>query len=208
LTPEDQRLDPEFLPSNQPLILYRLARARYANLSGVGAAFAPGRWNRHGQEAIYTSTEAGVPVLERLVHTPKDIVPSNLAMMKIRVNGDWQLDLRFMPRSASPAPHSGKQRLGRMITEPDSPGWFLFYQDLASAKKDFDEGDGAFAGSLAPFALAVPSVIVPVWNAVLYPQRRGFWEHVSLESVDAFAFDPRLFPEDAVMEPPDQEQAS
>lgn len=71
MTREDLQLDPELFLRQQPLTLYRLARARYANLSGVGAAFAPGRWNREGQEAIYTSTEVGVPVLERLVHTPK-----------------------------------------------------------------------------------------------------------------------------------------
>ena len=83
MTPEDLPLDPEFFLTHQPLTLYRLARARYANLSGMGAAFAPGRWNRLGEEAIYTSTEMGVPLLERLVHTPKDLIPSNLAIMRI-----------------------------------------------------------------------------------------------------------------------------
>lgn len=88
MTPEGHELDPGFLFTHKPLTLYRLARARYANLSGVGAALAPGRWNREGEEAIYTSTEIAVPVLERLVHTPKDIIPSNLALMKIRVSGN------------------------------------------------------------------------------------------------------------------------
>lgn len=91
MTPEELQLDPKFFLANQPFLLYRLARARYANLSGIGAASAPGRWNRSGEEAIYTSTEMGVPVLERLVHTPKDVIPSNLALMKIRVNGNWEI---------------------------------------------------------------------------------------------------------------------
>ena len=71
MTPDDLALNPDVLRQKQPLILYRLARARYANLSGIGAALYPGRWNQPGQEAIYTSTEVSVPVLERLVHTPK-----------------------------------------------------------------------------------------------------------------------------------------
>jgi hypothetical protein len=48
------------------------------------------------------------------------------------------------------------------------------------------------------FAVALPSVIVPVWNVVFYPTRPGFWEHVRLQQMELFDYDPRLFPEDAV----------
>jgi len=186
LTPEDLQLDPEFFLSHQPLILYRLARARYANLSGIGAAFAPGRWNRLGREALYTSTEVGVPVLERLAHTPKELIPSNLALMRIRISGDWGI----------------------------MPGWFRdrqtgadfwIYRDLASATRKFNDFQDAWGGVSRPFAVAMPSVIVPVWNVVLYPDAPGFWDHVSLESVEAFEFDPRLFPENAMAESPKRE---
>jgi hypothetical protein len=50
------------------------------------------------------------------------------------------------------------------------------------------------------FAVAIPSVIVPVWNVVLYPEGVGFWEHVSLISLEPFEFDPRLFPEETPIE--------
>jgi hypothetical protein len=59
-----------------------------------------------------------------------------------------------------------------------------------------------------PFAVAVPSVIVPVWNVVLFPQGRGFWDHVSLESVEPFEFDPRLFPDDIAKEASERDIAS
>ncbi|HEV2324977.1 MAG TPA: RES domain-containing protein [Terracidiphilus sp.] len=182
MTPEDLQLDPEFFLTRKPLILYRLARARYANLSGIGAAYAPGRWNRAGEEAVYTSTEIGVPVLERLAHTPKDLIPSNLAMMKIRVSGNWSL-------------------MKNGIFDPSTNGTFWFYRDLASARREFIAGPRSFAVGVLPFAVAVPSVIVPAWNVVLYPRAVGFWSHVALESVDAFTFDPRLFPQDASVEP-------
>lgn len=180
MTPEDHQLDPEFFLRHQPLTLYRLARARYANLSGAGAAFAAGRWNRAGQEAIYTSTEKGVPLLERLVHTPKDLIPSNLAMMQIRVSGRWVMR---------------EERLADLQTG----GLLFLYRDLATAKKSFQHDPRYFSNR--PFAVAVPSVIVPVWNVVLFTEGMGFWELVSLESVEPFTFDPRLFPDEAMAEP-------
>lgn len=169
MTPKDRALDPEFFLRHQPITLYRLARARYANLSGIGAATAPGRWNLPGQEAIYTSTEIGVPLLERLVHTPKDTIPSNLALMRIQLSGDWP------PRSS-----------GRM----------LIFTTLAEAEDFFPE----WWQGVDRIAIAVPSVIVPAWNVVLYPQAPYFWEHVSLISVEPFEFDPRLFAENTPAE--------
>jgi RES domain-containing protein len=185
LTREDLDLDPDFFLSHQPLTLYRLARARYANLSGIGAALAPGRWNRRGEEAIYTSTEMGVPLLERLVHTPKDLIPSNLALMKIRVSGNW-------------ASHKNA------IIDPTTGGCLWFYRSISEAKKAFGSSPNLFAVGINPFAVAIPSVVIAVWNVVLFPRGIGFWEHVSLESVDAFDFDPRLFPENTPNEPPEQ----
>jgi hypothetical protein len=124
----------------------------------------------------------GVPVLERLVHTPKDLVPTNLAMMKIRVAGNWELHKNALI----------DQRTNSCI-------WF--YRDIATARDHYNKGPHLFAPGMNPFAITVPSVIVPVWNVVLYPQARGFWEHISLDSVDAFELDPRLFPEGAGIEP-------
>ena len=189
MTPEELQLDPKSFLANQPFLLYRLARARYANLSGIGAASAPGRWNRSGEEAIYTSTEMGVPVLERLVHTPKDVIPSNLALMKIRVNGNWEIQKNA-------------------LIDPETNGCIWIYRSLADARRSFKDGTHMFAAGINPFAVAVPSVILPAWNVVLFPDGVGFWKHVSVESVDAFEFDPRLFPEDAGIEPPDQGQSS
>jgi RES domain-containing protein len=177
LTPEDQSLDPDFFLAHQPLTLYRLARARYATLSGVGAALDPGRWNSSGQEAIYTSTEIGVPVLERLAHTPKDLIPSNLALMKIRVSGQW-----IAHKNA--------------LFDAKTSGSLWIYRSIAETRHDLQKALHWYPGGDNPFAVAIPSLIVPVWNVVLFPQGKGFWEHVSLESVEPFQFDPRLFPED------------
>jgi RES domain-containing protein len=154
LTPEDRALDPNFFLEHQPLTLFRLARAKYANLSGVGAAQQPGRWNRPGQEAIYTSTEIGVPILERLVHTPKDLIPSNLAIMKIQVSGEWE----FRPDG---------------LMDPNTNAFVVFYPTLFEARRKFQNILDPFAGDLDIFAVALPSVIASVWNVVLYPTAPG-----------------------------------
>jgi RES domain-containing protein len=168
LTSEDRELDPSSLFQSDTLKLYRLAKRDYANLSGVGAAKVGGRWNRIGQEAICTSTEISTPWLERLVHTPKDVIPKNLALIEIH------LDLSGMS-----APQNGPLVVHASLKE--ARFWSARFQPQTSP----------------PIAMAVPSVIVPVWNVVLYLDAPGFWDRVSLASVEPVEFDPRLFPLDA-----------
>lgn len=188
MTPEDRPLDTDFFLTNQPLTLYRLARAKYANLSGVGAALYPGRWNVLGQEAIYTSTEKSAAVLEMFAHLPKDLIPSNLALMKIRVRGQWDL-----------VKWGGHVNA---LVDRHTSGCFWLCRTRAIARNR----GSAFSGvGNDPFAVAAPSVIVPTWNVVLFPQGVGFWDHVTLESVEPFEFDPRLFPENTPAETPEQE---
>jgi RES domain-containing protein len=177
LTSESQSLDPDFFLIHQPLTLFRLTKTKYANLSGVGAALVPSRWNRSGEEAIYTSTEVGTSGLEMLAHIPKALIPSNLALMRIKISGQWEAQKNA-------------------LIDPKTSACLWFYRSFAEANGAFESAPHLFAGGVNPFAVAVPSVIVPAWNVVLYPNGIGFWDHVSLESVEAYQFDPRLFPED------------
>ena len=212
MTPDDQILDSDFFRPGQPLTLYRIAKKKYANLSGVGAAQTPGRWNRGGWEAIYTSTEKSTPVLEKLVHLPKDLIPSNQALMTIKVSGNWKSLM-----------DGGKH--GHLV-DPETGGIFSFYRTLIAARHFFANGHfgspiaatgktrsgvPSLSWRLTPknnsFAVAVPSVIAPVWNVVLYPQGNGFWDHVKLENIEPFEFDSRLFPDKTPIEPPEQESS-
>ncbi len=181
MTPEDWELDKELLLSQSSILLYRLARKKLATLSGTGAALFPGRWNRSGEKALYTSVEQGTTVLERLVHTPKDEIPSDLAMMRIRISGVW---------ARSP---SG-------LDDSRTGGRFLALSSLTEGRAAFRRLAGLAGSESHPFAIAVPSVIVPVWNVVLYPAETGFSDHVTLEGVEPFEFDPRLFPDTAALE--------
>jgi hypothetical protein len=96
--------------------------------------------------------------------------------MRIRVSGEWEAQKNA-------------------LIDPKTSACLWFYRSLAEAREAFDS-PRIFAVGINPFAVAVPSVIVPVWNIVLYPKGFGFWDHVSLESLEGFQFDPRLFPED------------
>jgi hypothetical protein len=51
-------------------------------------------------------------------------------------------------------------------------------------------------------------VIVPAWNVILFPHGNAFWKHVSLDSVEPFHFDPRLFPEGTPVEVAEEETPS
>jgi RES domain-containing protein len=177
MTPEDQRLDQSILREAGPLKLYRIARSKYANLSGVGAALYPGRWNQLGEEAIYTSTHPSTPVLERLVHTPKDMIPTNLAMMELH------FDRKIVP----------EDEFERRLQRGSEHSWFVIFPTLKFARENYPGILWTKYSSIV--ALAVPSVIVPEWNVVLYPQCDRFWDIVSLKSVERFEYDERLFPE-------------
>jgi RES domain-containing protein len=176
VTELDAVLDERLLFRDDPLVLYRLARRKYADtLSGQGSALYPGRWNEPGEQALYTSIEPAVCVLERLVHTPENRIPKDLALMKISVRGTWR---NFDSETSK---------------EVDSTAFFLHFSSLDIANSIVRPRHPFH--SRATIAVAVPSVIVPVWNVVLYPGAASFWEHVSLLSVEPFDYDPRLFPE-------------
>jgi RES domain-containing protein len=53
--------------------LYRIADARFGPDSGEGARLFGGRWNSPGRAVIYTSTTYTGAMLEKLVHTGRQI---------------------------------------------------------------------------------------------------------------------------------------
>ena len=68
-----------------PDTAWRLCRAPYADLSGLGAQKFGARWNSPGRAAVYLSAEAALPVLEVLVHLdlPLDLLPTDYVLMRV-----------------------------------------------------------------------------------------------------------------------------
>ncbi len=177
MIPADLRLDTSLIQAN-PLNLYRLTRTSFATLGGFGSAAFPGRWNRMGQRALYTSVEQGTCVLERLAHqADKRFIPTNLVMMRLQLAGNWVSDANQDLQD---------QKTGAIVLRRPS----------------LSQADGLpMAGDASSvIAMAVPSVILPVWNFILYPDCELLSGHLSLQEVLPFHFDPRLFAKDASFE--------
>jgi RES domain-containing protein len=152
-----------------------LAKKKHANLSGIGASPEPGRWNLKGQEAIYTSLNSSTTLLERFVHTPKDQIPKNLAKMTIRLSGKWELSNGILVNDLSAA----VIHIFESLQLAEASVWSVL------------------RGVTVPLGIAVPSVLDPQWNVILYPENSFFSTHVELEKVAPFHYDRRMFPEKA-----------
>ena len=142
---------------------------------------------------MYTSVEKGTTLLERLVHTPKDTIPSNLSMMSVAVAGGWT-------RLQHALVIDGQSIQCTSLQDARTSASFLAVRSLREGQLVYGGLEQLPQTVFRPFAFAVPSVVVPVWNVVFYPEAKGFWEHVTLASVEPFVFDPRLFNEEADVE--------
>ncbi len=155
-------------PGDPPAAGWRLARERYADLSGEGARLKGGRWNSPGRAVVYMAEDAALPLIEVLVHldlTP-ELMPLDYVLMKIDLG-----------------PLAGRPADDWMEDGPADP---LSDADSAAAGDAWLE-----AGRTA--VLRVPSVIVPEsFNLVLnaaHPLAAG----LPPPETRPFSFDHRLF---------------
>jgi RES domain-containing protein len=67
--------------------VYRIVKSekRTADLSGMGAFKAGGRWNEKGTYVLYTSENSSLAFLENLVHFDLEETPEDLYILEIKV---------------------------------------------------------------------------------------------------------------------------
>lgn len=66
----------------------RLCNSAFADdLSGLGAALYPGRWNRHGTPVLYCSERTETALLEVLVNLPPMMIPE-LTLLTLEIPDD------------------------------------------------------------------------------------------------------------------------
>src|SRR5262245_42629986 len=67
------------------MILWRLTRRPYAELSGRGGELAEGRWHSRGRPVVYCAASAALAVLEIRVHLdlPLALLPDDYVLMRI-----------------------------------------------------------------------------------------------------------------------------
>jgi RES domain-containing protein len=150
------------------MLLYRLSNKQYIrDLSGRGAHRYGGRWNEKGVSMLYTSEHCSLAVLEYLVHTPHNLLPEEISLLKLFVPDE--LFISTMSEKQLPANW-------RQYPAPDS---------LAEiGTKWIDEAKAV--------GLKVPSVLVPEeWNILLNPALPNF-NKVRIDSVQPFKIDSRF----------------
>ena len=128
--------------------LWRIAadtrQYRAGDLTGAGAARAPGRWNDVGEPVIYAALTISMAVLETAAHIDDHGLPLNRYLLELNVPQDvWAL----------------REELD-MATLP--PTWSAIPAGQASVRI----GSAWFASLRSPILL-VPSVLVPEERAAL-----------------------------------------
>ena len=78
---------------------YRLTCSKYPAFSGRGSLLANGRWHWAGVPAVYCAESRALAVLEALVHTRKDQIPSDYFFFELHID-----DLAVRTESTSEMP--------------------------------------------------------------------------------------------------------
>ena len=99
--------------------VWRLVRRPYADLSGIGAASYPGRWNAARQRVVYTAEHPALAVLEVRVHLglDLDLIPPDYVLMAIEL-GRSPIETYTGPAQAAPPKFSAPP--GCVSSEPPS----------------------------------------------------------------------------------------
>ena len=148
------------------MLCWRIARKRYADLSGAGGMKNSGRWHRSGHPVIYASTSIALASLEYAVHTAERPVDS--VLLTIELPDDSLVKIEDVIGGALPG------------------NWpFVEAQTQHLGVEWLDSG--------ISIALEVPSLVIPrERNLILNPRHVRFAE-VNTVEVTPFFFDPRIF---------------
>ena len=80
------------------MILYRIARRPYADLSGTGARLFGGRWNSEGKAMVYLTSSRSLAMLEALVHLSPTNIPDDFCIMTIEAPEDiLEVSVKTLP---------------------------------------------------------------------------------------------------------------
>ncbi|HEV8391470.1 MAG TPA: RES family NAD+ phosphorylase [Dongiaceae bacterium] len=148
-----------------PELGFRVARRRYADLSGEGARLVGGRWNSPGRAVLYLAESAALAVLEVLVHLDLDetTMPDDYVIMSVD----------FSALKAS-------------------PGWLENGPPVAPSDAECRAIGDAFLAAKRALALRLPSVIVPRASNYVLDPAHPLMAQVTIKSTDPFVFDRRL----------------
>jgi len=151
------------------LLVFRITREKYANdLSGIGAKQYGGRWNSMGVPLLYTSSSISLAVLENLVHLPKHLLPKDLVLISLEINGK--------------VPYSE-------IFEKNLPkNWRNFPMPIASQKI----GNVMISENKLLYIKVPSTIVVSEINILINPLHKNF-NSIKIQDIKPFSLDVRLF---------------
>lgn len=148
--------------------VYRLCRAKFKGIDGIGAQIHGGRWNNPGRRVVYTSESIALAALEVLVNISARLAPTDLIALTLEIPDDlrWEtVDLTRVPSD-----------------------WYR-YPDSVECRS---LGDEWIAASISP-ALRVPSAPVPEEHNYLISPTHPDAGRIRVVGERPFSFDSRLF---------------
>jgi RES domain-containing protein len=150
------------------MVLWRLTRRPYADLSGQGGEVADGRWHTRGKPVVYCAATPALAVLEVRVHLdlPLELLPDDYVLMRIAAPDDLEVQVVEM----SDLPQGWRQR--EELCRPSGDAWLR-------------QGLTVF--------LSVPSSIIDVERNFLLNPRHRDARHVSVAEIAPSGWDARLF---------------
>lgn len=153
------------------MLLYRIARSKYANdLNGEGARRAGGRWNLKGTPVVYTADSTALATLETLVHFPLNLAPKDRAIATIELPDELPVTT---------------------IEVDDLPvNWATYPAPIELA-----EIGNEWVLKQETVALCVPSSITPIGegrNYILNPAHPDFMR-IRIIKIEKYNYDNRLF---------------
>jgi RES domain-containing protein len=150
------------------MILYRIARERYAmDLSGRGGLLSTARWHNH-MPILYSSLQSSACILEKLVHLEQK-----------EIHHDLQIVVMSLPDNSS--------RL-RLDSHDLPPDWHQYPAPIRL------QGLGnAWLTSAKSLLLEVPCVLDPFAQNILINPLHPEALNLKVDSVTSFRFDVRLF---------------
>ena len=152
--------------------VYRITKAKYANLDGIGGLYVAGRWNMKGHRAIYSAESISLAAWEKLVHvTDYRDLPVDLVVVTIDVPDSIKIE-----------------------EIPDNvlaPGWNepLPYR---SYKKETVMYGTEFLEQNKYLILKIPSAVISGEHNYLINPNHSDIHKCKIEKVVAFKFDERI----------------
>jgi RES domain-containing protein len=150
------------------MILWRLTRRPYADLSGRGGELSDGRWYSRGRPVVYCADSAALAILEVRVHLdlPLDLLPDDYVLMKLDAPDDLE---------------------ARTVASHDLPDAWRAREDLCRPIGD------AWLRHRSTAVLRVPSAIIQMEQNVLLNPRHPAAKRVAIAEATPFGWDERLF---------------